>query len=125
MMRFLLAASVFLGTSSALIKANDPTVNIQGDLRRDPGFSQRQSEQIQKGMTVDEVTAILGCPSGDYTGGKGCYVAFIDPFPVAAFRRQFAIHWCGHQGAIGLVLDKKGKVKYADWYPPLDPENRR
>jgi hypothetical protein len=72
-------------------------------------------------MTVEEVTAILGCPPGDYTDDKGCYVAFVDPFPVDAFQRQYAIHWCGHQGAIGLVLDKEGKVKWTDWCPPLDP----
>ena len=76
-------------------------------------------------MTVAQVTALLGCPPGDYAGGKGLYVAFVDPFPVTAFRRHFAIHWCGPQGAIGLVLDQEGKVRYADWYPALDPEDAR
>jgi RNA polymerase sigma factor (sigma-70 family) len=92
---------------------------------RDRRFTERQSKQIRPGMTVAQVTALLGCPPGDYTGGKGLYVAFIDPFPVAAFRRQFPVHWCGHQGAIALVLDRRGKVRHADWYPALDPEGGR
>jgi hypothetical protein len=100
-------------------------VAIHAELLQDRRFTERQSKRIRPGMTVAQVTALLGCPPGDYTGGKGLYVAFVDPFPVAAFRRHFAIHWCGHQGAIGLVLDKEGKVRYADWYPALDPENAR
>jgi RNA polymerase sigma factor (sigma-70 family) len=98
---------------------------IHAELRRDPGFTQRQTERIEKGMSVDDVTAALGCPPGDYTAGKGCYIAFIDPFPVDAFRRQFPIHWCGRQGAIGLVLDETGKVRHAEWYPTLDSDNIR
>jgi hypothetical protein len=88
------------------------------ELRQDRRLSERQSKRIRPGMTVAQVTALLGCPLGDYTSGKGLYVAFVDPFPVAAFRRRFAIHWCGPRGAIGLV-------RYADWYPALDPEDAR
>jgi hypothetical protein len=95
------------------------------ELCQDRRFTERQSKRIRPGMTVAQVTALLGCPPGDYAGGKGLYVAFVDPFPVTAFRRHFAIHWCGRQGAIGLVLDKEGKVRYADWYPALDPEDAR
>jgi hypothetical protein len=125
MMRLLLAVSVFLGTSPALIRANDPAAK-QPDaetswLLSPPRCTQRQCEQIRRGMSVEDVAAMLGCPPGDYTGGKGIYVAFIDPFPVDAVRRQHAKYWCGRDGAIGLVLDKGGKVRRADWYPALDP----
>jgi RNA polymerase sigma factor (sigma-70 family) len=98
-------------------------VAIHAELRREPRFTQRQSDQIRAGMSVAQVTALLGCPPGDYTGGRGCYVAFVDPFPLAALRREYPVNWCGHQGAIGLALDKQDAVRYALWWPPLDPEN--
>jgi RNA polymerase sigma factor (sigma-70 family) len=104
---------------------NEGGVAIHVELLQDRRFAEQESKQIRPGMTVAQVTALLGCPPGDYTGGKGLYVAFVDPFPVAAFRRQFAVYWCGHTGAIGLVLDTEGKVRYADWYPALDPEDVR
>jgi uncharacterized protein (TIGR03067 family) len=96
---------------------------IHVELLQDRRFTEQQSKHIRRGMTVAQATSLLGCPSGDYTGGKGLYVAFIDPFPLAAFQRHYPVHWCGHTGAIGLELDKDGKVRWADWYPALDPEN--
>jgi WD40 repeat protein len=99
------------------------TASIHVELIQDRRFTEEQSKQIRRGMTVAQVTALLGCTSGDYTGGKGLYVAFIDPFPLSAFQRHYPVHWCGHTGAIGLVLDEKGKVRCADWFPALDPEN--
>jgi hypothetical protein len=100
-------------------------VTIHAELLQDRRFTEQQSKQIRPGMTVAQVTAVLGCPPRDYTGGKGLYVAFIDPVPIHALRREYATCWFGPQGAIGLVLDKEGKVRYADWYPALDPENAR
>jgi hypothetical protein len=99
--------------------------SIHVELLQDRRFTEEQSKQVRRGMTVAQLTALLGCPSGDYTGGKGLYVAFIDPFPLVTFQRHYPVHWCGHTGAIGLELDKDGKVRWADWYPALDPENAR
>jgi hypothetical protein len=100
-------------------------VAIHAELRRERRFTQEQSKQVRPGMSVAQVTALLGCPPGDHTGGQGLYVAFIDPFPVAAVRREHPVNWCGYHGAIGLVLDKEGKVRSASWLPALDPENAR
>ena len=125
MMRFLLTASVFLGTSLALLRADGGAVKVRVAATPYPRCTQQQCDQIHRGMSVDEATAVLRCPPGDYTGGKGIYVAFIDPYPVHVLRRDYAKYWCGHQGAIGLVLDKDGKVRRAEWYPALDPGSGR
>jgi len=124
-MRRLVAALVLLGTSPALINANapdvEPVVGAAAGLVYIPQCTYEQSKEIREGMSVGDVAAILRCPPGDYTGGKGVYIAYVNPFPVAALRREHAKYWCGRRGAIGLALDTSGKVKYAAWYPALDP----
>ena len=86
-----------------------------------PRFTEKQWLQLKPGMSEEEVTAILGCPSGDYTGGKGMYLFFIDDCPVSFVRSHYEKSWCGHHGAIGLVFDNEGKLRRADYFPVLDP----
>ena len=123
-MRFLLAASVFLGMPSALINAHDPA-GTRADSATpwsvyNPLCTQQQCEEIQRGMSVEAVTAILGCPPGDYTDGRGMYVSFIDPCPVDAVQHGYATYWCGEHGAVGLTLDQNRRVARVDWFPALD-----
>ena len=125
-MRFLLTASLLLGASPPLLKANDPPLT-QADsatswpLYLPPRCTEQQCKEIRRGMSLKDVTAILGCPPGDYTSGRGMYISFIDPFPADAVQRYYRIYWCGQHGAIGLTLDEHRKVKSADWFPALDP----
>jgi hypothetical protein len=86
-----------------------------------PRFTEEQWQRLERGLTVEEVTRILGCPPGDYTQGRGTYAGFADELHVDFFRLQYTHYWCGHEGAIGLVLDDEGKVSHADFLPGLDP----
>jgi hypothetical protein len=125
MIRFLVAISVFIGTSSALAESVDlPAKQAEAASKwppYEPRCTQQECEKIKRGMRVRDVAAILRCPPGDYTSGKGVYAAFIDPFPVRAVRYQYSNYWCGRQSAIGLALDQNGRVKRADWFPAVDP----
>ena len=86
-----------------------------------PGdFTREQCERLVRGMTDEQVAAILGGPPADYTNGRGVYLSFIDEFPLAALRREYPKSWTGDHGAIGAVFDD-GKLRRADWYPNLDP----
>lgn len=76
-------------------------------------------------MTIEQVTALLCSPPGDYTVGLGTYVAFIDAIGADAMRRAYPICWCGSHGAIGLVPGKDGLVDHAEWYPAVNPPNDR
>jgi hypothetical protein len=124
-MRHFFAAAALLGTGSALIRADDPAVKHAEATMVATSYNlrctARQCDKVRPGMTVAEAAAVLGCPPGDYTDGKGVYIAFIDPFPVESVRLQYSLFWCGRDGAVGLVLDNDGRVRRAEWLPALDP----
>jgi hypothetical protein len=84
-----------------------------------PRCSEADCQRIQRGMTLEQVKAIVGCPPGDYTAGRGMYVSFIDPFPANSFSWHYKIYWCGDDGGVGVKLDRNGLVATADWYPSL------
>jgi hypothetical protein len=124
-MRFLLAVLLLPGTSLALLRADDGMAKERAGGRHGfsstPRCTQEECEQIHRGMTVQQAASILRWPPGDYTGGKGMFICFIDPFPADAFPLHYRKYWCGYHGAIGLELDSEGKVDRADWYPALYP----
>jgi hypothetical protein len=128
-MRFLLTASLFLGATLAPVRADDTVVEEPGAatpwLAYNPRCTEQQWKRLRPGMSVHAATAVLRCPPGDYTCGKGIYVAFLDTVSVDGLQRDYAKCWFGCDGAIGLVLDQQGKVDHADWYPALDPGSGR
>jgi hypothetical protein len=81
-----------------------------------PRFTQEQAKKLQRGMTVAEVTEVLGGPPGDYTDGRRSYATG----DVAFIKSSHKIHWCGNEGAIGLLMEGDGTLQFAVYYPAVD-----
>jgi hypothetical protein len=64
--------------------------------------------EIDKGMTLAEVEAILGVPAGDYTTG-----------PTTSFRNGWHgagdKEWASHKGVISVWFDPQGKIMDKDF----------
>jgi hypothetical protein len=86
-----------------------------------PRFSAEQQSQLKRGMTEAEVTAILGCPDGDYTAGQAVYLSFIDPYAVADLRINEGKSWCGPHGAIAVKFGVSGQLEEAYFFPAANP----
>jgi hypothetical protein len=90
-------------------------------LSRGPTCTWETFEMLKPGMTEAEVTAILGAPPGDYSDGPRQYVAFISACDADFIKDSYKKYWIGRDGAIGVKWQDDGKLRYADYYPALDP----
>src|SRR5260370_39939654 len=79
-------------------------------------FTEKQWRQLKPGMSFEEVTAILCCPPGDYTEGKGMYVGFCEEIHVSLVQWEFQKSWSSHHGAIGVFFDKEGKLSHTSFF---------
>ena len=59
----------------------------------EPNFSEELYLRLKRGMSVEQVTDILGYPPGDYTQGRGSYVGFCGDTKVEFFTVQFPYYW--------------------------------
>lgn len=88
-----------------------------------PGqFTAAQADQIKPGMTRDEVMAVMGCPPGDFTGGKQWYRDDDLHFQAAIEDNELWSRWCGVDGQVYVRWDREKSVAYyasfAGPYPP-------
>ena len=108
--------SIRLITVSALgcvLFASVPVVVAIWQLQKKvPVITENSCNSIQVGMTESEVEAILGAPSGDYTGGGGTFtydrdVNFFD----GSNGYDDATNWWGTLGVIQVNFNELGLVK--------------
>ncbi len=85
-------------------------------------FTEDIAGHIHPGMTEAEVVAILGCPPGNYSGGRACCVAnsvrpfWINPQGGTSWLGDGVEKgWIGGEGAIGVEFGRDGKVACC-WY---------
>jgi hypothetical protein len=70
---------------------------------------------IQQGMTLAEVTAIIGGPPGDYTGGDAItYMRGSVGEDSSVFYE--GTNWWGREGMIQVQFDQYGRVESAGYY---------
>jgi hypothetical protein len=75
------------------------------------------------GMTLEEATAVIGVPPGDYTGGHVREFRSETEYGQQEFippaRRESASHetWVGARGRIYLGFDEGGRVRVKDFTP--------
>jgi hypothetical protein len=82
---------------------------------------------IERGMTVEEVSRILGAPPGDYTvferpNHTGFIVRPCDRLPGNRVVRHPSVQWCGDDGTILLRL-KDGKVTLRLFHGHVDGDD--
>jgi hypothetical protein len=115
-MRLRLLKFCFLLTTAVII-----TVAPWLLIVHDPCFTPYQCEQLQFGMTEAEVTAILGRPPGDYTGGQGYYAHVFGGYYAAGSQLPNQRSWYGNIGAIEAYFDRDDKLYGKDYWPALNP----
>lgn len=80
-------------------------------------------QAIRLGMTLEEATAVVGVPSGDYTGGHVRDFRSETEYGQTEFNppadRKSASHavWVGARGRISLGFDEGGRVWMKDFTP--------
>ena len=80
-----------------------------------PNIDWHASDKIKPGMTLAEVNAILGGPSGDYTDGRRVApVSFTGNTP----------GWIGELSAIFVNLDENDKVVRVSAYVTIEAPSR-
>jgi hypothetical protein len=81
-------------------------------------IDQSTCDQIQPGMTVSEVEAIIGGPNGWYDGVQAIDTALPDMWPT--FHREMQrdyLFWIGSQGELIVRQDAQGRVAEAAFHP--------
>ncbi len=98
-----------------------------------PSFPKEKAALLRDGMTEAEVVAVLGCPAGDYTGGAGRSIRSDDPSGLWLNRGTGFLDvtdnsvykgWISDGGAVGVVFDPDGRVKY-HWWELVDVNGMR
>src|SRR5262249_2397795 len=73
---------------------------------QEPRFTNQQCDLLQFGMTEAEVTAILGCPPGEYMGGHGYYAHVFGGYWAGGSQLPNQRSWYGEFGAIEAYFDR-------------------
>jgi len=87
-----------------------------------PGVTRSNFERVQDGMTLAEVSAVLGEPSDVSPGGRAWGALHDGPRPI-----NYAKHvWGGDTGGVYVMFDEKGGASYREWQdPPTESSWRR
>jgi hypothetical protein len=89
-----------------------------------PHCDRKRYDAVRLGMTLEEVSAAIGLPPGDYTGRQfrpsgGYWEREASEAGAAGVR---ALTWCGTRGMIVVAVDGKGRAVAKEFMPGTGPE---
>ncbi len=88
-----------------------------------PGINRQNFHKIQMGMTVDEVTALMGHPPGNYAGPTSFITMTSQGESIGNTAKPASQAWMSDSGCIMVVLDENDCVTGANFISVQDTSN--